>query len=89
MPILQMTEHIILKFSHQIIWNLVYGWNQKDLMHPVINQIGVDTQNEVVKEEKRLRVDNSPYGNINWSSKEKHVREASIPLDNHWFYGTS
>jgi len=32
------------------------------LMHPIINQIGVDTQNEVVKEEKRLRVDNSPYG---------------------------
>ncbi|OMP32433.1 MULTISPECIES: pitrilysin family protein [Mangrovimonas] len=32
------------------------------LMHPVINQIGVDTQNEVVKEEKRMRVDNSPYG---------------------------
>lgn len=34
------------------------------LMHPVINQIGVDTQNEVVKEEKRLRVDNSPYGSL-------------------------
>lgn len=34
------------------------------LMHPIINQIGVDTQNEVVKEEKRLRVDNQPYGNI-------------------------
>ena len=32
------------------------------LLHPVINQDGVDTQNEVVKEEKRLRVDNSPYG---------------------------
>ncbi|QDO93481.1 insulinase family protein [Formosa sediminum] len=32
------------------------------LMHPVINQIGVDTQNEVVKEEKRMRVDNQPYG---------------------------
>ena len=34
------------------------------LMHPVINQIGVDTQNEVVKEEKRLGVDNSPYGHL-------------------------
>lgn len=32
------------------------------LLHPVIEQIGVDTQNEVVKEEKRLRVDNQPYG---------------------------
>ena len=40
-------------------------WMESErLMHPVINQIGVDTQNEVVKEEKRLRVDNQPYGNI-------------------------
>lgn len=31
------------------------------LMHPIIGQEGVDTQNEVVKEEKRLRVDNQPY----------------------------
>jgi zinc protease len=36
----------------------------EQLMHPVINQIGVDTQNEVVKEEKRLRNDNQPYGNL-------------------------
>lgn len=34
------------------------------LRHPVINQIGVDTQNEVVKEEKRLRVDNAAYGKL-------------------------
>lgn len=34
------------------------------MMHPVINQIGVKTQNEVVKEEKRLSGDNRPYGNI-------------------------
>ncbi len=38
-------------------------WMESErLMHPIINQIGVDTQNEVVKEEKRLRVDNQPYG---------------------------
>lgn len=44
--------------------NLELGlWMESErLMHPVINQIGVDTQNEVVKEEKRLRYDNSPYG---------------------------
>ncbi|SNR37336.1 Predicted Zn-dependent peptidase [Lutibacter agarilyticus] len=44
--------------------NLALGlWMESErLMHPIINQIGVDTQNEVVKEEKRLRVDNSPYG---------------------------
>jgi zinc protease len=46
--------------------NLELGlWMESErLMQPVINQIGVDTQNEVVKEEKRLRVDNQPYGNI-------------------------
>jgi predicted Zn-dependent peptidase len=46
-------------------------WMESErLLHPVINQIGVDTQNEVVKEEKRLRVDNSPYGNIFTAVKE-------------------
>ena len=40
-------------------------WMESErLMHPVINQIGVDTQNEVVKEEKRTSFDNRPYGNI-------------------------
>ncbi|NDW09944.1 pitrilysin family protein [Dysgonomonas sp. 520] len=34
------------------------------MLHPVINQIGVDTQREVVKEEKRLGVDNRPYGRL-------------------------
>ncbi len=34
------------------------------MLHPVINEIGVKTQNEVVKEERRLRVDNQPYGNL-------------------------
>ncbi|MBC7424566.1 MAG: insulinase family protein, partial [Ferruginibacter sp.] len=34
------------------------------MLHPVINETGVKTQNEVVKEEKRLRVDNQPYGNV-------------------------
>ncbi|MET0393714.1 MAG: pitrilysin family protein [Chitinophagaceae bacterium] len=32
------------------------------MLHPVINEIGVKTQNEVVKEEKRMRIDNQPYG---------------------------
>nr|WP_199157557.1 pitrilysin family protein [Pedobacter sp. ASV2] len=32
------------------------------MLQPVINEVGVKTQNEVVKEEKRLRIDNSPYG---------------------------
>lgn len=40
-------------------------WMESErMLHPVINQIGVDTQNEVVKEEKRQRIDNAPYGKI-------------------------
>jgi predicted Zn-dependent peptidase len=34
------------------------------MMHPVINDVGVETQNEVVKEEKRQRIDNQPYGHL-------------------------
>lgn len=34
------------------------------MMHPVINEVGVETQNEVVKEEKRQRIDNQPYGHL-------------------------
>jgi len=46
--------------------NLALGlWMESDrMLQPIINQIGVDTQNEVVKEEKRQRVDNQPYGNF-------------------------
>jgi predicted Zn-dependent peptidase len=46
--------------------NLELGlWMEAErMLHPVINQIGVKTQNEVVKEEKRLRYDNSPYGQL-------------------------
>jgi predicted Zn-dependent peptidase len=51
-------------------------WMESErLMHPVINQIGVDTQNEVVKEEKRLRVDNQPYGNIFKAVKENMFKK--------------
>ena len=46
--------------------NLQLGlWMESErMLHAVINQIGVDTQREVVKEEKRLRMDNQPYGNL-------------------------
>ena len=46
-------------------------WMESErLMHPVINKIGVDTQNGVIKEEKRSRYDNKPYGNIIGAVKE-------------------
>lgn len=35
------------------------------MLHPVINEIGVITQREVVKEEKRMRLDSRPYGQVN------------------------
>lgn len=52
--------------------NLELGlWMESErLFQPVINQIGVDTQNEVVKEEKRLRIDNQPYGNLLYAVKQ-------------------
>lgn len=46
--------------------NLELGlWMESErMLHPVIGQDGVDTQREVVKEEKRMRLDNAPYGKI-------------------------
>ncbi|MGB5555037.1 MAG: pitrilysin family protein [Flavobacteriaceae bacterium] len=46
--------------------NLELGlWLESErMLHPVIDQKGIDTQKEVVKEEKRLRYDNSPYGQL-------------------------
>jgi predicted Zn-dependent peptidase len=34
------------------------------MLHAKIDQVGVETQREVVKEEKRQRLDNQPYGSI-------------------------
>lgn len=34
------------------------------MMHAKIEPVGVNTQREVVKEEKRMRMDNQPYGSI-------------------------
>ena len=66
--------------------NLKLGlWMESErMLHPVINQIGVDTQNEVVKEEKRTRIDNAPYGKIIYSTGispymfEKHPYKNSV-----------
>jgi predicted Zn-dependent peptidase len=34
------------------------------MLHPIITQEGIDTEREVVKEEKRLRYDKTPLGNV-------------------------
>lgn len=54
--------------------NLELGlWLESErMLHPIIEQGGVDTQNEVVKEEKRLRVDNRPYGKF-LENVKKHL----------------
>ncbi len=54
--------------------NLELGlWMESErLLHPVINQRGVDIQKEVVKEEKRLSVDNRPYGAF-LENVKKHI----------------
>ena len=50
--------------------NLQLGlWMEAErMLHPVINKIGVRTQNSVVKEEKNQRIDNAPYGRIMYRS---------------------
>ena len=51
--------------------NLELGlWLESErMMHPIINKIGVDTQSEVVQEERRMRYDNSPL----WSMAGTNV----------------
>ena len=53
--------------------NLELGlWMESErMLHPIIKQEGVDTQNEVVKEERRLRYDNSPYGQFLFSISDQ------------------
>ena len=47
-------------------------WMESErMLHPVIEQKGVDTQNEVVKEERRLSYDNAPYGQLIFRVSEK------------------
>lgn len=66
--------------------NLELGlWMESErMLHPVINEIGVETQNEVVKEEKRSRIDNAAYGKIIYATGinkyvfEKHPYKNSV-----------
>ncbi|WP_068598876.1 M16 family metallopeptidase [Vaginella massiliensis] len=56
--------------------NLEIGlWMESDrMLQPIINDIGVETQKEVVKEEKRQRLDNQPYGRFAYGeSLSPHV----------------
>lgn len=49
-------------------------WMESErLLHPIIDQKAVDTQNEVVKEEKRQRMDNAPYGKVIYGDVYNHI----------------
>lgn len=49
-------------------------WMESErLMHPIIDEKAVQTQNEVVKEEKRQRMDNAPYGKIIYGDVYNHI----------------
>jgi hypothetical protein len=55
------------------------------LLHPIINQIEVDTQNGVM-EEKNSRYDNQPYGKL--PIVKENMFESHISLVDYWLYGT-
>lgn len=56
------TFYYVLLPSNQLELGL---WLESErLLHAKIDSIGVETQREVVKEEKRQRIDNQPYGSI-------------------------
>lgn len=54
------------------------------MLHPKIGQKGVDTQREVVKEEKRTRIENAPYGALGYGGAidphlfKKHPYKSSV-----------
>lgn len=49
-------------------------WMESErLLHPIIDEKAVETQNEVVKEEKRQRMDNAPYGRVIYGDVYKHI----------------
>lgn len=49
-------------------------WMESErLLHPIIDQKAIDTQNEVVKEEKRQRMDNAPYGKVIYGDVYNHI----------------
>lgn len=56
------TFYYVLMPSNQLELGL---WLESERMfHAKVEQIGINTQREVVKEEKRQRVDNQPYGSF-------------------------
>jgi len=56
------TFYYVLMPSNQLELGL---WLESErMLHAKVEQVGIETQREVVKEEKRQRVDNQPYGSF-------------------------
>lgn len=49
------------------------------MLHAKVDSVGVETQREVVKEEKRQRIDNQPYGGLMKETLKEHIK--CIPIN--------
>lgn len=57
-------------------------WMESErMLHAKIDTIGVETQRKVVKEEKKQRYDNTPYGQLLSVVYENAFFQTSLPLD--------
>ena len=57
------------------------------MMHARVEKIGIETQREVVKEERRQRVDNQPYGNLIEETMKRAYTEHPLPVARHRIHG--
>lgn len=48
------------------------------MLHAKVENIGIETQREVVKEEKRMRVDNQPYGKLQAETMKRSFQKLSL-----------
>ncbi len=56
------TNYYLLLPSNQL--ELALWLESERMLHPVIDSIGIETQRGVIKEEKKQRIDNQPYGSL-------------------------
>ena len=87
MPTPLKTVRSILNCYRLIRMELGLWLESERMLHANIQNIVVETQREVVKEEKRQRVDNQPYGS--WlENMMKRLYTEHPQLGAYWFYGS-
>lgn len=67
------TDYYQIMPSNQL--ELALYMESERLLHAKIDEVGVETQREVVKEEKRMRIDNQPYGSILYETMDRAFTE--------------